>query len=106
MNMNAKSLITALLLTVSATGAFAQEYVRPDADFVSTRTRAEVLQELAEANAARTSSVAMRDSDYPVAAAAPATVTAGKTRTQVRAELDEYNRENPRGYLYSYYFGD
>lgn len=103
--MNAKSLMTALLLTVSATGAFAQEFVQPDAGFVSTRTRAEVIQELAEANAARTSSVAMKDSDYPVAAAAPASADQAKTRAQVLAELNEYNRDNPRGYLYSYYFG-
>jgi predicted RNase H-like HicB family nuclease len=105
MNMNAKSLITALLLTVSATGAFAQEFVQPDAGFVSTKTRAEVLQELAEANAAGTSSVAMKDSDYPVTAASPAATAQAKTRAEVLAELKEYNRENPRGYLYSYYFG-
>lgn len=104
--MKAKSLIAALLLTVSATGAFAQEFVRPDAGFVSTKSRAEVLQELVEANAARTSSVAMKDGDYPVAAAGPAGAISGKTRAQVRAELEEYNRENPRGYLYSYYIGN
>lgn len=103
--MKAKSLIAALLLTASATGAFAQEFVRPDAGFVSTKSRAEVLQELVEANAAGTSSVAMKDGDYPVAAAEPAGAISGKTRAQVRAELEEYNRENPRGYLYSYYMG-
>lgn len=104
--MKAKSLITALLLTVSASGVFAQEYVRPDAGFVSTKSRAEVLQELTEANAARTSSVAMNDSEYPVPAAQPASAISGKTRAQVLAELEEYNRENPRGYLYSYYIGE
>lgn len=103
--MNAKSLITALLFTVSASGAFAQEFVQPDAGFVSTKTRAEVQQELAEANAAGTSSVAMKDSDYPVAVANPAAAAQAKSRAEVLAELKEYNRENPRGYLYSYYFG-
>ncbi|WP_192805138.1 DUF4148 domain-containing protein [Noviherbaspirillum aerium] len=102
--MKAKSLITALLLTVTA-GAYAQEFVQPDAGFVSTKTRAEVVQELAEANAAGTSSVAMKDSDYPVAAAQAASVVQARTRAEVVAELKEYKRENPRGYLYSYYFG-
>lgn len=104
--MKAKSLITALLLTVSAGGVLAQEFVRPDAGFVSTKSRAEVLQELAEANATRTSSVTVRDGEYPVAAAEPASAITGKTRAQVRAELEEYQRENPRGYLYSYYIGN
>lgn len=97
--MNAKHVIAATLLAASG-ATFAQEYVAPDAGFVSTKTRAEVIAELTAAREAGT--LAVTDDAYPVAAnkAAP------KTRAQVRAERDAYNKENPYGYLYSYYIGN
>jgi hypothetical protein len=98
MKMKAKLLIAAALL--AATGAsFAQEYVDPAAGFVSTKTRAEVIAEVEAARADGT--LAITDDVYPVVAVK----AESKTREQVRAELDEYKKANPRGYLYSYYIG-
>jgi hypothetical protein len=51
--MNAKKLIAAVVVFAAAGSVFAQqtEFVAPDANFVSTKTRAEVLAELEQAQA-------------------------------------------------------
>lgn len=51
--MNTNNLIATFALLVAGTTAFAQstDYIRPDQDFVSTKTRAEVLAELQQAKA-------------------------------------------------------
>jgi Domain of unknown function (DUF4148) len=53
MNMNAKYLIAAGAFIAATGSAFAQqtEFVAPDANFVSTKTRADVKQELNQAKA-------------------------------------------------------
>lgn len=94
--MNAKQLIVSLSL-LGATGAvFAQAvgYEVPNANFVSTKTRAEVTAELKQAQAAGTfvaggeaysnERVAVVKTHAPQVAAAPA---AGKSRAEVIAEL-------------------
>lgn len=102
--MNAKQLIAAAAL-ISATGAvFAQstEFVRPDENFVSTKTRAEVMAELKQARI--DGLYAVGGEEYPnqvlaasktvrsQVAAAPAPVS-GKTRAEVIAELQQARAE-------------
>jgi hypothetical protein len=50
--MNAKQLIATAAMLIATGSVFAQqtEYVRPDANFVSTKTRAEVAAELKASN--------------------------------------------------------
>jgi hypothetical protein len=124
--MNAKHLIAAFAVLAATGSVFAQEFVAPDAGFVSTRTRAEVVAEVAQARA--DGSLEVKDSTYPVLAKSgttktraevvagiaqarangtldakdatyPVTPTAatGKTRAEVRAELVQYQKVHPYG---------
>jgi len=74
------------------------EYVSFDA-VASTKSRAEVQQELIAAQANGTSSTQQVDGAYQVATG----TTSGKTRAEVQAELEEYKRQNPRGDTYASY---
>jgi hypothetical protein len=66
----------------AATGSvFAQDFVTPDANVASTRTRAEVIAEIAQARANGT--LEIRDTTYPVL---PVTASS-KTRAEVAAEI-------------------
>jgi len=80
--MNVKSLILAVASIATTTSAFAQEFVQPDAGFVSTKSRAEVVSELDQARAAGT--LRLVDSEYPVIEFAPA-----RSRDDVLAELSQ-----------------
>lgn len=81
--MNAKKLIAAVAACVAASAVFAQqtEYVQPDAGFVSTKTRAQVIAELEQAKA--DGSYALAHQEYPgqfPAQPAPATKYAGTAK--------------------------
>jgi len=124
--MNAKHLVAAFAFLATTGSVFAQEFVVPDANFVSSRTRADVVAEIAEARANGTLDVI--DSQYPVVATTgtpktraevsaeiaqarangtldvidsqyPVVASTGtpKTRAQVRAELAEYKAAHPDG---------
>jgi len=80
--MNAKHLLTAVAVLVSASSAFAQEYVVPDAGFVSTKSRAEVVAEISQAQA--DGSLTFVEHNYPVVQFA-----SSKSRAEVLAELDQ-----------------
>ena len=82
--MNAKHLIAAVTVLATTGGsAIAQEYVVPDANFVSPKTRAEVVAELDQARA--DGSLNVHDNAYPVI---PLTGTP-RTRAEVVAEFDQ-----------------
>jgi hypothetical protein len=81
MQMNAKHLVAAFAVFAAAGSVFAQEFVVPDANFVSTRTRAEVKAEIAQARADGTFDV--KDYEYPIVARSGA----AKNRTEVKAEI-------------------
>ncbi|WP_220806461.1 DUF4148 domain-containing protein [Noviherbaspirillum aridicola] len=49
--MKVKSIVAASVLVMSAAAGQAQEYVAPDAGFVSSKTRAQVVAELEQAKA-------------------------------------------------------
>ena len=51
MNNAIKSLVATIVITALSGPVMAQEYVQPDAGFVSTKTRAEVRAEIASARA-------------------------------------------------------
>ncbi|WP_151635943.1 DUF4148 domain-containing protein [Noviherbaspirillum aerium] len=78
--MNVTKLIAAIATFVTAGSVFAQEYAQPDAGFVSTKSRAEVYSELAQARAGGTLRVA--EHAYPIIA-----VELTKSRGDVAAEL-------------------
>lgn len=78
---NASILAAAALLVATTSSAFAQEYVAPDAGFVSTKTRAEVSAELQEARA--DGSRLMQNTEVVNFASAQST----KSRAEVRQEL-------------------
>jgi hypothetical protein len=80
--MNAKHLI-AVVSVLAAGSTFAQEFVAPDAGFVSTKTRAEVIAELQQARA--DGSLEISEYGYPVI---PQTGTP-KTRAEVVAEVEQ-----------------
>jgi transcription elongation GreA/GreB family factor len=85
---------------LAATGSvLAQEFVPPDANFVSTRTRAEVIAEIAQARADGT--LAVNDATDPVI---PMTGTP-KSHAEVLAELVEYKKIHPYGGVDSLYYG-
>jgi hypothetical protein len=79
--MNAKHLVAAFAVFAATGSVLAQEFVAPDANFVSTRTRAEVVAEIAQARANDTFNV--KDNEYPVVARSGA----AKNRNEVQAEL-------------------
>ncbi|WP_151635956.1 DUF4148 domain-containing protein [Noviherbaspirillum aerium] len=90
--MRNKMLIAATLFAVTGSGAFAQDLLLANAGYAG-------LEETLEAGAGNSAAMAMAPS-----ATIPET-SQGKTRQEVREELAEYNRQNPRGYLYTYYLG-
>jgi hypothetical protein len=98
--MNVKNLIAAIAVLAATGSAFAQtgEYIEP-AQFVSTKTRAEVIAELNQAYADGTLNVP--EYGYPVVQA----TGAPKTRDEVRTELAEYLRAQPNGVAHSVHIG-
>jgi hypothetical protein len=66
--MNAKKLTAAVIMFAAAGATFAQnaEFVAPDANFVSSKSRAEVIAELKQAKA--DGSLAFTEYNYPVIA--------------------------------------
>jgi len=130
--MNAKHLIAAFAVLASTGSVFAQEFVEPGVNFVSTRTRAEVLAELKQAQADGTHRVL--DTEYPIIKQAGTprtraavlaelkqaqddgsyyanditypiipTVAVSRSRDEVRAELDAYRKAHPFGQVDSRY---
>ncbi|HYD63586.1 MAG TPA: DUF4148 domain-containing protein [Noviherbaspirillum sp.] len=89
--MNAKH-FAATFAMLAAGSVYAQEYVAPDENFVSTRTRAEVIAEIDQARADGTLHVS--DTEYPVV------MQSGmpKTRAEVVAEIE---RARADGTLYT-----
>lgn len=63
--MNAKKLAAAAIMFAAASTAFAQstEFVVPDANFVSSKTRAEVMNELKQAQ--ESGALSFREDTYP-----------------------------------------
>lgn len=63
--MNAKKLAAAAIMFAAASTAFAQrtEFVVPDANFVSSKTRAEVMAELKQAK--ESGALSFREDTYP-----------------------------------------
>jgi len=90
--MRNKMLIAATYFAFTANGAFAQDLLLANAGFSQPVSSSET-----------TGNVGAAAVTSPAAAL---NATTAKTREQVRAELAEYNRQNPRGYLYTYYLGD
>lgn len=130
--MNAKHLIAAVAVLASSGSVLAQEFVEPGVNFVSTRTRAEVVAELKQAQAEGT--LRVLDFEYPVIqqAGTPRTraevlaelkqaqddgsyyvndvsypiipmTAASHSRAEVRAELDAYRKTHPLGQVDSRY---
>lgn len=98
--MNAKYLIAAVTVLAATAGpALAQAPVAPDADFVSSKTRAEVIAELQQARA--DGSLEYTEYSYPVLKANGDR----KTRAQVRAELAQYLHDRPSDVTKNLYFG-
>ncbi len=132
--MNAKYLIAAAAALAVSGSVLAQEYVVPDAGFVSTKTRAEVNAELAQARSS--GALDVTEYDYPVVRLASVPKTRAqvsaelaqaradgslevaeyeypvlqasattKTREQVREELAQHQRDNPNGETFRSYIG-
>jgi len=132
--MNAKHLVAAIAVLAANGAAIAQEFVEPGVNFVSTRTRAEVIAELKQAQA--DGSFNVLDTEYPIVrqtgtpktraevvaelkqAQADGTyyvhdvtypvipaATASRTRDEVRAELEQYRKLHPYGVINSLYSG-
>lgn len=81
--MHVKHLVAAFAILASTGSVLAQEFVDPAANFVSTRTRAEVIAELKQAQADGTDRVL--ESEYPVIRV----TGTPKTRAEVLAELKQ-----------------
>jgi len=81
--MSAKHLIAAFAVLAANGAAFAQEFVEPGVHFASTRTRAEVLAELKQAQA--DGSYRVLDTEYPIIKQ----VGTPKSRAEVIAELKQ-----------------
>ena len=79
--MNTKTIIAAAALLASSATAFAQEFAPADASFTSTKTRAQVAAELAEAR--NNGTLYVRDGEYPLQVTPPST----QTRAEVAEEL-------------------
>lgn len=90
--MKNKMLIVTTLFAIAASGAFAQDLSLADSGYADPAISPEAVDGTREVTA-------MTSSDPDPNA------SHGKTRKQVLDELSEYNRQNPRGYLYSYYLG-
>lgn len=81
--MNAKKLIAAVAVFAATSSAFASEWV-DFSNFKSTKTRAEVVAEIKQANA---NGQVAGNSEFVEFKSAP--VASGKTRAEVRAELEK-----------------
>lgn len=81
--MHVKHLVAAFAILASTGSVLAQEFVDPAANFVSARSRAEVIAELKQAQADGTDLVL--ESNYPVVRV----TGTPKTRTEVLAELKQ-----------------
>lgn len=95
--MHAKHLIAVVAMCAAMGTVFAQsrEFVAPDAGFHSTKSRAEVVAELKQAQSAGL--LAYTDASYPVLAA-PASM---RTRAEVRREIMPSAMTNdPKSNLY------
>jgi len=132
--MNIKEVLTAALVSVSSS-VIAQEFVVPDAGFKGAKTRAQVAAELAAAasagsldirddtypvianvgpprtrqeviaelnEAARNGTLHWVDHTYPVIAQSK---VKARTREEVVAELVEFHRAYPKGFMRQYYAG-
>ena len=97
--MNAKQLIATIVMFTATGAAFAQstEYVTPNENFVSTKTRAEVKAELQQAYAE--GALAQHDGQDMVI------VTGKRSRAEVRAEAIQSASNQRRGTTNSTYFG-
>jgi hypothetical protein len=86
--MNTKQLFAAAAILAATGSTFAQqtEFVAADANFTSTKTRAEVMAEVNQAYADGT--LIARDGQEPVVLAS-AKAAPGKTRAEVVAELNQ-----------------
>lgn len=98
--MNAKQLIAAVVMVAATGSVLAQqtESVAPDANFVSTKSRAEVVAELSQAYAQGT--LATRDGADSVIVA-----DTHRSRAEVRAETAQAAKTRPQVDLKSIYFG-
>jgi hypothetical protein len=92
--MNTKQLLAAIALITVAHSALAEASYPPEVPFVSTKTRAEVKAELAQAKAQGL--MTYSDADYPPL---PAFVST-KTREQVREEAIEASKNRDENNLY------
>lgn len=90
--MRNKMLIAATLFAVTGGGAFAQDLLLANAGYAGPGV-------ILETGAGNSAVMAIAPS------AAIPEASQGKTREEVLEELAEYNRQNPRGYLYAYYLG-
>ena len=97
--MNAKKLTAAVIMFAAASTAFAQrtEYVVPDADFVSSKTRVEVTNELKQAQ--ESGALSFREDTYPFQADQNAMHAGKETHTGTMKSADT-RRFDP-----SLYFG-
>jgi hypothetical protein len=93
--MHARHLIAVAVLVIAGS-ANAAEFVAPDAGFVSTKTRAEVMAELHHAYA--DGKLKVRDDTYPVIVI----TSGGKTREAVLAELMRYKQDKMIDHRYDY----
>lgn len=132
--MNAKHLIAAVAVLAANGAAIAQEFVEPGVNFVSTRTRAEVMAELKQAQA--NGIYRVLDTEYPIIkqSGTPRTraevlaeleqaqadgtryvsdvdypllpaASVSRTTAEVRAALDQYRKAHPFGVIDSRYSG-
>lgn len=97
--MNAKQLIAAVAVLAAANTAFAAEWVE-FTDFKSTKTRAEVMAELKQAQADGSYAAARQEAVNPAA-----NFTGTKTRAQVMAELEQSKADGTYAALHQEYEG-
>jgi hypothetical protein len=84
--MITKQLLLVISFSVAAGSAFAQqiEFITPDANFVSVKTRADVIAEIKQAR--EDGSLDIIDHSYPTL---PVVRAIGKTRAEVMAEVEQ-----------------
>ncbi|MGZ9709320.1 DUF4148 domain-containing protein [Glaciimonas sp. GNP009] len=84
--MNTKQLIAGLIVLAAAGSAFAEAPYPADDHFVSTKTRAQVIAELADARAQGLMNYS--DATYPILVAQKSNLTRAQVTQQVQNELD------------------
>ncbi|HEY8608455.1 MAG TPA: DUF4148 domain-containing protein [Noviherbaspirillum sp.] len=97
--MNAKKIFAAVAVFAAANSAFAAEWVE-FSDFKSTRTRAEVIAEMKQAQADGTYAAARQEAPVPAA-----NFASGKTRAQVVAELEQSKADGSYALMHQEYQG-